>query len=219
MKCNCKSKLPILSILAIIGGVLGIIGWYFNDRYFLSVLPGWHEMRFTSAALFIMSGLILLSVDRIIHADHKNQDLAPFLLSAASLIILLFLSFFTMEKFFGIPLDAEEIFIGKLASLGQMSTLTAINFFIVAIIGLMAMFKPKWFRLAIFLSGIVLAAGGLAAILGYLFKASFLYFNIPHFSGPMSLVSAIIFLIIGAGFLLLGICSDISNISSLFYFA
>ncbi|MCL5733594.1 MAG: hypothetical protein M1334_02960 [Patescibacteria group bacterium] len=218
MKCNCKSKEIIISILIIAGGLLGLIGWYFDLHSILSIISGRHEIRFTSAFSFIMVGLILISVYETIHADRKNTDFALIVLPAASLAIILFMTFFVAEKIFGIPVDVEHVFIGESGGLTGMSAVTAFNFLLIALIGVAAMFKIRWIRIAIFISGILVSLSGLLAILGYILNIKMLYFDILGISGPMSLMSAIMFLITGIGFSLIGICFDFSNIGAIFSF-
>ncbi|MCL5733945.1 MAG: hypothetical protein M1334_04870 [Patescibacteria group bacterium] len=221
MKCNCKSKEAIITVLIIAGGIFGAIDWYLSHPILLNIFPSSHQMRFTSALSFIMVGLIYFSVYEIIHADHKNIDFALLILPAAALSIILFVTFYVAEKIFGIPVDAENIFIGKSASLVRMSAVTAFSFFIIALVGLAAMFKIKWIRIVILIGGVIVGLSGLLAILGYALNIKMLYFDIDilGISGAMSLASAIIFLITGIGFSLMGICFDFNNIESIFNIA
>lgn len=198
-------------ILIIIGGLV-TIGWIFDIGFLRSINPSWTPMKFATAICFMMSGLIIFSINKIIHGEF---EIAPLILSAASLTMIIFTAIFFLSNFFKISIGIEQLFVGEIFLRGknlhlQPCSASMFNFLIIAIVGIVAMYKIKVHRMTLLISGILISLIGLSAVIGHLLHVPFLYFDIPGISSAMAVFSGPLFVLIGVEFYLLYSC-QISN--------
>jgi len=204
-----RHKIPsLIAFILILVGFLVIMGWIFNVSFLRSINPLWTPMKFVTAVCFMMSGLIIFATNRIFHGEF---NIAPLILSAGSLTIIILTSVFFASNIFNIPVGIEQLFIGEIFLKGkiynlQPCTASMFNFLLIAIVGIMSMHKIKSHKKIILIVGILIGFIGLSSIIGHILRVPFLYFNIYGFSSAMSVISGPMFVLIGMVFYLLYAC-------------
>lgn len=214
MECRCHKIPTVISFIAIITGILVINGWIFGITFLKSIYPDWTPMKFVSAICFVLSGLILLVIHKTVHAVGKNFSIGPIILSLLSLTIILFVSIIFASNIFEIPVGIEKVFVEGIVHKStnlQPSSVSMVNFLIIAVIGIIMMFNLQKFGLIMKIAGFVIGLVGLVAIIGHLFNIPALYYEYADLSFAMAVFSGPLFVLIGFGFFILGRCG-FSNI-------
>lgn len=162
-------------------------------------------MKFATAICFIMSGLIIFAIGKTFHGEFS---IAPLVLSGGSLTIIIITSIFFASNFFKIPVGIEQLFVGEIFLKSENSSLqpcaaSMLNLLLVAIVGIVSMFKAKFNRLIVLIVGIVIGLVGFSSFIGHILKIPFLYFDIYGVSSGMSVISGPLFIFIGISFYLL----------------
>lgn len=204
-----RHKIPsIIAYIMMIVGFLAIMGWIFNISYLRSINPAWAPMKFVTGACFIISGLIFLTINKIFHGEY---EVTRIVLSAGSLALILLTSFFLASNIFKIPVGIERLFIGEITKPGKNFSLqpcsaSMLNFFIIAVVGIIFLNNPKVSRLVFLIPGILIGLVGLSSIIGHTINISVLSFDIPGISVGMSAISGPLFVLTGIGFYMLYSC-------------
>jgi len=193
----------INAFLVMLASFLVILGWVYHIELFKTYKATWVTMKFTTSVCFFLSGPILL-LALSFRQGRRNlaQSLMPLLGFVILLLMLtLFASLFN-NSYSGIesifiqeanPVDSVKGGIPSLGSIAGFSLLSLCCFFYVLTPGKVPALNGL---IGFFLSGL-----GLSAIAGYCFHASWLYFSFPGWSSAMSLYSALLFALLGTGFL------------------
>lgn len=202
-----KSKITTqLSIIVILVGALVVTGWIMDIELLKSILPIWVTMKFITAISFILSGIILYFVTS--HSFQANSDLTQIILSFAIIIILLLMVTLLFSSFLNIHSGVEDFFMIKgketiqTFTPGRPSIGTMINFILVSAIGLITINDLKKGSKKIATLSILIITIGIIAILGYLFSIPIMYYRIGEFSSSMAVHTAILFILLGIGFLI-----------------
>lgn len=188
-----------------IAGLLTAIGWIFDISFLRNLLPGMVPMKFTTSICFIASSIVLYSVSK---RERESPFVIQAILPSAILLILLVMSTLFISSVFGFYTSLDVFLIqekvGTTAIVrGRAAIPTMINFILIAAAGILffAGFKKHlpWL-------GTVIALIGGAAVFGYIINQPFLYYlvSISGISTAMSLLSAILFILVGIGFILCG---------------
>jgi uncharacterized membrane protein len=115
---------------------------------------------------------------------------------------------------FGIKTGIEELFVHekegaiKTVLSGRPSAVTMTDFVLIAIAGIITLFHRKNIGKFLFWIGLAVSITGAIAILGYLIDQPILYYSIENINTAMAAHTALLFLIIGIGLLLLGKSND-----------
>jgi hypothetical protein len=206
---NPETRRKIAKILALavsLAGILVILGWIFNIGFLKSLSSAWISMKFNTAFVFVLSGLILYF---IVQTGEGKPDVAQVVLPIASLVILLLMGTLFFGNLLGVQTGAEELFMRDLSSApttvtpGMPSLPTMFNFILIASAAILTLFNPE--KLSAMLKNIGLIVGwvGVVAVLGYLINIPLLYYFIAGVNNAMACHTAILFMLLGAGFLCL----------------
>lgn len=192
--------------LVIAVGIFVMLGWFFDVAMLKSVLPGWVSMKFTTALSFVFSGIILYA-SSLFDSDNKTTSSVAIIMS--SLIILMLMLTLFISSLMGLKTGLEDLFVKdvpgavKTVIPGRPSIFTMVNFILVAFSGFMVLLELKnTNKLFSWIGWVVSAIGGIA-IIGYLIGVSVLTFNIEGFSTAMALHTALLFVLLGGGFIFL----------------
>lgn len=195
-----------LSIIVAFSGMLVIMGWIFDVGFLKSILPNLVAMKLSTAVCFVSSGLLLYALAK--EREGQGSLFAQIFLPATSLLILLLMATFFISVIFGLNATGiDNIFVQEKAGAvntfvpGRPSIPTMFNFILIATSGILTLSGSKkhlfWLGLA------VLIVGGVA-IAGYVVNQPVLYFLIVGKNTAMALNTAILFALVGVGFILCG---------------
>lgn len=199
-----------ISIIVIITGILVMLGWILDIQVIKSISAGWISMKFMTSLSFILSGILLYVIAK---TQEKYFNLAPLILLSCSTIILLFITTTLIGLLFGYDTGIEQLFIKESPNTAQTffpgvpAIPTMLSFIAIAVCSLLITFKvlPRrklaWFGLPI---GII----GAMPIAGYILSIPLLYYKIEGINNPMAFHTALLFSLIGIGFILLGKSKD-----------
>lgn len=202
------AKLKLVKALAFfmaIAGLLTAIGWIFNIGFLRDLLPGLVPMKFTTAVCFIAGGIVLYSV-----AEGKKESsfIVQAILPSAILLILLLMATLFISSVFGFHTSLDVFLVQEKVGAttivrGRASIPTMINFILITVAGALTL---AGFKRHLPWLGTAIALIGGAAILGYIINQPFLYFSMPisGISTGMALLSAMLFVLVGIGFILCG---------------
>lgn len=207
MKQYIKNNIVIiLSLIIIISGLLVMTGWIFGISFLKSFLKSWVTMKFDTAIAFVLSGVILYYINMAVKGEF---DLAQIVISIATLIIILLMGVIFFASLFGVQTGAEELFVkeapGTIKTVipGRPSALTIINFLLVSAAGILTILKYKKITLTLKIIGIFITCIGASAVIGYIINFPLLYYYIKDINSAMAFNTAILFVLLGAGFICL----------------
>ena len=187
----------IASLLAITTGCVVVAGYLLNISSFKSWFNGFGEMKFSTAASFLLSGITLF----IINGPQRLGKTQRIAASACSWLVLVIGSFSLLQYFFpwnsGIAALLSK---GEPGSFGrtissQMSLIVSFNFTMLGFIFLaLTERKNSWTIQALL---IAIIPGSLLILLNHLFGVTFL--KSISFSAPTALHTALLFIILAIG--------------------
>ncbi|MGB7581917.1 MAG: hypothetical protein WBL85_05660 [Sedimentisphaerales bacterium] len=195
-----------LSLVVTIAGILVMIGWIFNVGLLKSISPAWVSMKFDTAIAFVLSGITLYFIVRVAEGEFDKAQVA---LSVTSLIIILLMGTLFFSAVFKIRTGAEDLFIKeasgtvKTVTPGRPSLPTIFNFILIASAGILATLNPDKLQSKLKIIGVIVGLIGAMAVVGYIINAPFLYYFIEGVNSAVALHSAVLFIVLGIGFICL----------------
>lgn len=188
----------IISIAIIFISIIVMLGWFFS----ISLLINFSSIsvKFLTALCFLLSGFTLFF---IIKYEEGEYDWAQVVIPITTLIIFLIMVTLLVSVFTGIDTNIEDLFIRESIGatdtefLGRPSVVTMINFILIALAGILTLFKVKKIKKVLHWLGVVIALFGGVAIIGYILDLPILYFTIKNISNPIALISAFLFILCG----------------------
>ncbi|MCQ9206716.1 MAG: hypothetical protein NG740_02390 [Omnitrophica bacterium] len=195
-----------LGIIVTTVGIVVMAGWIFDIGILKSILPFWVTMKFTTAFSFLLSGITLYFIVDLVE---NESEIARVILPITLLIILLLMATLLISTFLGIRTGIEDLFVResegavKTVTPGRPSVGTMISFISIAIAGFVAMSTLKKSKPKLRIIGGIISVAGIAAIIGYIANTPFLYYAIGNVSTAMAFHTAILFILLGMGLLLL----------------
>ena len=162
-------------------------------------------MKFSTAIAFVASGVSLYFIVRAVEGEF---EIAQVVLSITSLIISILMGLMFFSGMFGIQTGVENLFVndpGSATSVvpGRPSLLTMVDFLLIALAAILTIVNPAAHLPKLKSIGIVVGATGACAVTGYILKTPALYFYIAGASSAMALPTALLFIVMGAGFVCL----------------
>lgn len=195
-----------LSLAVIIAGVLVIIGWIFNIGILKSISPAWISMKFDTAAAFVLSGIALYFIVRALEGEFDRAQVA---LSITALIIILLMGTLFFSAVFDIRTGAENLFIKEAPGVvntvtpGRPSIPTMVSFILIASAGILTTLNPSNLQSRLRITGAIIGAIGAMAVAGYIINVPKLYYYIEGINSAVACHTAVLFVILGIGFLCL----------------
>jgi len=195
-----KNLTKILAIIVI------LTSWIAGIPILTSLSPNLVSMKFFTAVSFLFSGIILF----MFSYSEKKSSFSEILIAFFSFAILLIMLLLIISAIFRIIIGVEQLFIkegyGTIKSVtpGMPSIPTMINFILIALAGILAIFIPLKIKKVQIITGVIIGAIGFVAVLGYILNIPFVYYYIEGINTGMALNTAILFVIIGIGLFLIG---------------
>jgi ABC-type nitrate/sulfonate/bicarbonate transport system substrate-binding protein len=203
-----KSRIPmLLAYLVTFGGAIVMAGWILDIEVLKSILPMWVTMKFTTALLFFISGIILYVVTSSIE---NTSNISKIILTITTIIILYFLITLLVSIFLDIRSGLENLFVReyfgaiKTTKVGRPSIGTLINFTFIALIGVLTLIQAKNLNKKLVIIGLIIIVIASIAVFGYVISIPILYYSLENYSTAMAMHTAILFIIIGLGFFAAG---------------
>jgi hypothetical protein len=204
---NKKIKITeVLGIIVFLSGSVVMMGWIFDIDILKSILPVWVTMKFSTALCFSLSGITMCF---IASSQEKGLGIAQVVLPITTLGILLFMATLLISVFIGVRTGVEDLFVRevvgtvKTTTPGRPSVGTMINFILVATAGILTMLNITRLKVKLLAIGGIVAVIGGVAIIGYIFSVPVFYYTIEGFSTAMAFHTAILFVLLGTGLILL----------------
>lgn len=202
------NKLPsILSFIVAACGVLVAAGWLLGVPVLQSFIPGGITMKFTSAVCFILSGILLYYINVAVSG---RTETAQVILPLASMLIMMFMVTILSSVLLRTHTGIEDLFVKEVegalgtAVPGRPPIVAMINFILVSVAGLCAMYSPEDARPKAFLAGVVVLLIGMVAAIGHLTSTPLFYYDIPGINTAMPLHGAALFILLGVGLISIG---------------
>ena len=170
-----------LSLIVMIAGILVVIGWIFDIGVLKSISPAWISMKITTAICFVLSGITLYFIVRAVEGEF---DKAQVVLSITSLIVILLMGLLFLSAVLKIHTGTEDLFIKETnvapmsVAPGRPSIPTMLSFMLTGAAGILTVLNPDKSRLKLKIIGLIIAAVGALAIVGYIIDAPILYYYI-----------------------------------------
>lgn len=196
----------IIAILTIVAGVLVVCGWIFNIDELKSILPNTVTMKFNAAISFIVAGVSLYFIARIRGGDLTK---AHTILLVTIMIVYTLMVSTVLSIFINVNTGINTAFIEeksaiRTVSLGQPSLGTIACFIMQIPIWASALYSSRFFaRLTTILGPSIVAIGSIG-IVGYVAEQPILYYSVENVSTAMAFVTAVLFVLLGCAFILLG---------------
>ena len=197
----------IVSVAVIIIGLVVMIGWFTDDDTLKRLNPNWVTMKFSTAASFFVSGMVVLLLNE---SRNKNSEAAKIIIFAPLIVILFFMATLLISTITGTSTGVSSLFVKEEASAalhsvkaGIPSVGTMVNFLFIIGAGFTYILAHPKHRKYLSISGAVILALAIIALVGYAIENPPLYYEVEGASGAMALHTAIAFALLGISMILL----------------
>ena len=203
---NNLKTVKILGLIVIVSGIIVLTGWALDSAILKCLIPGGVSMKIFTALCFILSGVVLIVMASCFEG---RLNLSHSVLPIVSVTLLLIMATLFASPILGFRIAIEDFFTREAqdtfmtAAAGMPSMGTALSFILIAIASLLTLFNTKNLRGKISLLGKAVGVLGGLALLGYLLKMPFLYYYLQGASTGMALNTALLFVVVSAGLVLL----------------
>lgn len=190
-----------LALVVSLVGTAVMLCWIFEVPELTAIVPGWITVEFTTGLCFLFSGVMLFA---IAHSALRQSFAWQSMQMASSLSILLFMGTFLLSVLLHIDTGVQSIFVeeamprSSIFVPGLPSLFTMINFTLFALAGTLAL-RIHFGERLLHIAGWVLAASGSVVLLGYALHVPVLTYSIVGVSGPVSMLTALVFILLGLG--------------------
>ncbi len=198
-----------LSLVVLLGGGTVMVGWIFDIPVLKSILPIWVTMKFSTALCFFLSAVILFVIAGSVE---RRSEAIQVVLPICALVILLFMMTLLVSTFLNVRTGIEDLFVKeaegavKSTTPGRPSVGTMVNFVLLAVAGLLTMLDIRNLRSKLSVVGWMVAIVGGIAVGGYVLDAPLLYYTVEGWSTAMAFHTAILFMLLGVGLIVLSKC-------------
>lgn len=192
----------ILAGIISLAGLMVMAGWILDIPILASWIPGEITMKFATALSFFLSGIVLYCIGRLPRPGEVWSDLV---LTMVSFSLALLMGTFLLYIIAGIHIGIEDIFVKDTTPTvhdsipGRPSIPAAIAFTLVAAAGFFWTGEIKKYGVIVRMCGVIVAAIGGVAIVGYLAGIPVLYYAVTGVSNPIAVSSAALFALLGVG--------------------
>jgi len=197
----------IISIAVIIIGLVVMIGWFTDDDDLKRLNPDWVTMKFSTAASFLVSGMVVFLINE---SRNKNSEASKIIIFAPLIVVLFFMATLLVSTISGTSTGVSSLFVKEEASAalhsvkaGTPSVGTMINFLLIIGAGFTYLLANPKHRKYLTISGGIILALAIIALIGYAIDSPSLYYQVEGASGAMALHTAIAFALLGIGLILL----------------
>ena len=177
----------------IIIGLVVISGWILDIDSLKSLSPTWVTMKFSTAASFLMSGIVILLMNEY---RNNNSEVSRVLLFAPLIIIMFFMGTSLVSLFSDTNSGVNSLFVKDDVSAiytlkpGLPSLGTAISFIAINVGGFTALLVHQRRKKYAQISGAIVLIFGIVALIGYATDIPEMYYQISEISGAMAVHTA-----------------------------
>ncbi len=194
----------LIALLVIGGGLLVMLGWLFDISLLKSFFPELATMKFTTALCFVSAGIILLFFS--LHDTDRFPEVSKVIVLSGALVIFTLVVTVFVAGLFDIRTGLENFFVSEIEVLdpsipGRPSTGTLVGFLLIVAETVMILVRSHK-SVSILVCSIGIAAIGIIAIFGYIFEFPALYWGTQYLSTAMAPHTALLFALLGTGFVL-----------------
>lgn len=199
-----------LALAIMIASVAVIIGWIFDITALKSVIASWPTMKFITATAFLFTGMVLYLMVSVVQGKHGIHELVISLLASLSLFIMGMLLF---SAYLGIYTGIEDLFVREQANAltplpGRPSIPGTVNFVLIDSICLLVPILRKNIQKYLVSLGLLVGIIGIIAAIGYVMDNPVLYYTTESINNGMALSTAILFVLLGFGFFMVGLRTE-----------
>lgn len=196
--------IQLIAFLLIIVGILVLFGWLFDVSVIKSPL-GRTSMTFTTSVCLVFSGVAVYFMSRVLEG---KTSLSEIILSASGLVIFLLMGTNFVSHFSGVYTGMEVLFVKEhgvplKTPMGTPSLPTTIGFIFVVLSGILFMSDSAKLKKLVGWCGLPVMGVGLLAIIGHALNNSTLYYAIKDQTTGMAFHTAVLFVLLGAGIILI----------------
>lgn len=199
-----KFKLNLTQILAILiffYSSIVMAGWVLNIDALTRILSDGINMQFATAFGFFLSSIALWCNDQSVNG---NREIPQLILPATTILILLIMVTLLVGEILGVRTGISDLFLeGNNVPYnphpGIPSLVTMINFILFCIASIISLFESPTLKQKLSYLGVPIILLGVIACFGYLFQIPLLYYKISEMSTPMAFNTAILFVCLGFG--------------------
>lgn len=198
--------IQLLAWMVLLTSILVMVGWLFGVEQLTHILPGLVSMKFTTSAIFFVTGIALLGV----YAREKyDAGWTEIVLPISSLTIAIVMGVTLLSNVFDFRSGLELLFVteGNNAAFtskpGTPSIGTMAAFIFIATGVFVALLEFRIRFLFYRLTGSLVAVLGGVALVGYGVDNSMLYYFVESFSSAMAVHTATLFVITGVSLILI----------------
>ncbi len=187
-------------------GILVVIGWVSDISIFKSIGPSFITIKFITALSFLLSGILLYLLAK---TENKKSETVEIALPLVASFILMFIGILFFSWLLGINSGFENIFVHEAAGAvkttkpNALSIPTIFAFLLIALSGFAGFFSERHKKNLFKTVGYIVATIGGVAVFGYILNNPLVYYYVPNINTGMALYTAILFMLVGIGFLLL----------------
>jgi hypothetical protein len=205
MTANTKI-VQIIAGLSVVAGFVVMIGWELDITVLTSVMPEWIRMKFSTAACFVFSGIVIYALTLI--GEERRSFQRILLIIFPSLLILVMGTLF-LGSVLGVQTGLENISFIDVHEIntpifqGRPSVATMIAFILVALVGFLVNTK-KGTNIPLIIVGCIVGAIGTIGVIGYLADLPILYYEIHGISNAMAVHTSTLFAFLGLAIFKIG---------------
>ena len=204
---NSVKTAKVFAIIIAATAILVMVGWAYDVGFLKSISPSWVVMRLMTAVAFLLTAFILYYITEDMEGRTGVAGIVLPLVSFFSAVIMMSLLY---SDLLGISTGVENWFAAATGNAAKTPALTRpalpaiFNFILVAVSGIVTVFHPARLKSILSWLGGIIAAIGAFTCSGYLLNLSQLYISIAGINAAMACHASILFVLFGAGLLLLG---------------
>lgn len=196
----------LIAAIVILVGLLVMYGWIAGIPLLTSLNPSWVSMKFVTAICFVLSGVLLWLISTLLKST-SNTALTT--LPIVAFVMLLLMGGLVPTIITGAGFGIETFFVqdpshANFTSVGGVPALATIVCFVaLGSVALFITYRPAHTHQYCTRAGIIVAALGSIVCVGYATDMPILQSYVKGVSSAMALHTAILFVLIGIGLLLL----------------
>jgi hypothetical protein len=194
-----------IGIVVAMSGAFVLLGWIFDIPFLKSIHPTFVTMKVLTAISFVFSGAALYVIGHRL----ERPDLALVTIPFLSMMVTIVMGLLFVTTTTGVRSGLEDLFVreqpGAVRSVlpGQPSLVTMFAFLTIVAGSLVSLMRLPHVERGFFATGVLLIAIGGVALVGYALRWPLLYYQFPGISTAMAIHTAILFALVGVGFVLL----------------
>lgn len=195
-----------IGIVVFLVGVLVCVSWIVDLPALRMMNPDWITMKFTTALCFVFSGVLLFVLPG--QVGEGEYSIKRLTLMICSLELLGMMGIIFIAALLGTSTGIEVLFVSEThlepmtTAPGMPAVASMVALLMVSAVGMLDFFNPAKYRGVTRILGIVVAAIGALAVVGYITGVPLLYYYVATVATALAPTTAILFVLLGVGIVL-----------------